>query len=244
MARADGIDVECLGETPLSRRIVRGVISSPRSVLLVALGLGVLAGGIFATSDTAGTGLIVVGAGVACLGILLPGVRESQIGPGGFTLKTGAPPPDERFAVFSQHELEHTQRLALFLTGDSGRSAELASDAFARAFANWNSVGSLDPTRYVICIVTRLALAAQTLHLVPNDLPTESAAAGELVASLGALLSIPPRARAVALLHYYEVLSDAEIASILQESADQVQAHLREAEDLLTSLADPTAAGA
>jgi DNA-directed RNA polymerase specialized sigma24 family protein len=235
--------VECLGETPLTKRVLRGVASSPRSVLLLVLGVGVLGGGVFATSDAAGTGLIVVGAGVACLGILLPGVRESQIGPGGFTLKTSAPQPDEQFLVFSQHELEHAQRLALFLTGDSGRAAELSSDALARAFANWNSVGALDPTRYVICVVTRLALGAQTLHLVANDLPTQGERADQLLASLSALLSIPPRARAVALLHHYEALGDGEIATILQESVDQVRADLQQAEGLLAALPDPTAAG-
>ncbi len=226
--------------TPLWKRVLHEVVSNPRSVSLAILGFALLGVGVYASSDAAGTALIVLGAGVACLGILLPAVQESQIGPSGFTLKTAARPPDEQFVALFQHELEHAQRLALYLTGDSRRAAELASDAFARTFANWNSVGALDPRRYVVCVVTRLSLAVQTLRLVPVEMPMQAPAddPARLGASLKALLSIPPRPRAVALLHHYEALGDGEIAEIMGESADQVRARLREAETLLAAVKD------
>jgi DNA-directed RNA polymerase specialized sigma24 family protein len=212
---------------------------------LVVLGLALLVLGVVTRSDAAGAGLIVVGAGIACLGILFPAVAESQIGPGGFTLKRAAErPADEAFVVFSQHESEHAQRLALFLTGDRPRSAELASDALARAFANWGAVSAVDPGRYVVCVVTRLALAAQTLGLVPAATPSTDEDGAVLVDALRALLSLPPRVRAVALLHHYEALSDGEIAEIVQEPLERVREDLRAGETLLAGATGNMAAGA
>jgi DNA-directed RNA polymerase specialized sigma24 family protein len=209
--------------------------------LLISVGLGLFGVGVFATSEPAGTGLIIVGTGIACLGVLLPIVREAQIGTGGFTFKTVASTPDEPFALFSQHELDHVQRLALFMTGDRQRAMELSSDALARAYANWHAMRALDPTRYVVCVVTRLALAAQILRLVAIDpmLPNDRSG---LEASLKTLLSIPPRPRAVALLHYYEGLSDREIAEILGESTESVHGRLQAAEAQLAATTDASAA--
>ena len=233
--------MECLDTAPLWRRALRGIAASPRSALLISVGLGLFGVGVFAPSEAAGTSLIIVGTGIACLGVLLPIVREAQIGTGGFTFKTAASAPDEPFALFSQHELDHVQRLALFLTGDRQRAMELSSDALARAYANWHAIRALDPTRYVVCVVTRLALAAQMLRLVAVE-PILADDRSELKASLKTLLSVPPRARAVALLHHYEGLGDREIAEILGESTESVRGRLQEADAQLAATTDASAA--
>ena len=116
-------------------------------------------------------------------------------------------------------------RTAYLMTGDYQRAEDILQTTLVRLYQRWPRVERMDrPVGYA-----RKVLVSQTIswwrrrssHETPLLLRDEPAWGG-LIDEVGehqrvwnAILSLPPRQRAVTVLRYYEDLSEAEIAEVL-----------------------------
>jgi RNA polymerase sigma-70 factor (sigma-E family) len=126
-------------------------------------------------------------------------------------------------------------RFGHVLTGSPTDAADLVQDALERTGANWSRVQRKDnPEAYVRRAMVnrnittwrrrrREQLVAETPDVSYNDLPPKDAA---LWAQLGRL---PARQRAVVVLRYYEDLSEAETAAVLDISVGTVKSQTSKA---------------
>ena len=124
---------------------------------------------------------------------------------------------------------EHAPRLWRALVAYTG-DREVADDALAEAFAQAVARGDAlhAPERWVWVAAFRIAageLKERERRAVAHEssAPAEASEASEL---LEALTSLPPKQRAVLVLHYYGGYKAREIALILGSTAATVRVHL------------------
>src|SRR3954470_16207259 len=141
---------------------------------------------------------------------------------------------DADFAAYLQARQASVLRTAYLLSGDRHTAEDLTQTAFAKLYLSWDRVrdhGSMDGYLRRILVNENNSLwrrgwkkrehAAETLpeptpHLDAYD-DGRSAALWDVVRSL------PPKARAVVVLRYYEQLSEAETADALGISIGTVK---------------------
>jgi RNA polymerase sigma-70 factor (sigma-E family) len=139
--------------------------------------------------------------------------------------------PDD-FEAFAAARLPDLLRYATALTGDRELAADLVQDVLTRAFARWSRIRRTEaPDRYLKRMITNAHLSHRRRWSVRRVTPAEDLEAhvpvgpdptvlgvehGERVDQLWRVLAgLPARQRAVLVLRYYEGLSDAEIAEVL-----------------------------
>ena len=129
-------------------------------------------------------------------------------------------------------------RTAYLLTGDRGLAEDLLQSALAKAYRHWDRVAAVgSPEAYVRRIMVnerrswwRHDRGREVLGAVPDrGGPDESAALAERDAVWQAVLALPPRTRAVLVLRYWEDLSEAETAQILDCSVGTVKSQASKA---------------
>ena len=155
---------------------------------------------------------------------------------------------EERFAAFVRAHSATLFRTAYLMTGDFHRAEDLLQTTMVRVYQRWPRIDEMDrPVGYA-----RKVLVSQTAswwrrrssHEPPLVLHSEPAWAGgvEEVAEhqrvWAAVLSLPPRQRAVTVLRYYEDLSELEIAEILGMAPGTVKSHGHAASRRLAHLLD------
>jgi RNA polymerase sigma-70 factor (sigma-E family) len=115
-------------------------------------------------------------------------------------------------------------RFAYVLSQDSGRAEDLVQDALVKVHRRWESVIAADqPEAYVRRILVneflnwrRRRSSAEVAGAVPDvAVGDDLDRIAERDRMWRALAVLPPRQRAALVLRYYEDLSDAEIAAIL-----------------------------
>jgi RNA polymerase sigma-70 factor (sigma-E family) len=139
---------------------------------------------------------------------------------------------------FSDFVRVHTAtlfRTAYLMTGDYQRAEDLLQTTFVRVYQRWPRVAEMDrPVGYARRVLVSQAASwwrRRSSHESPlllRDEPargdrTDEAAEHERVWK--AVLSLPPRQRAVTVLRYYEDLSEAEIAQTLGMAPGTVKSH-------------------
>jgi RNA polymerase sigma-70 factor (sigma-E family) len=135
------------------------------------------------------------------------------------------PSIEREFTVFVSERGYSLLRAAYALTGDQHAADDLVQTALAKAFVNWRRIrGDVEPyVRRIIYNdgVSRWRRAARRPELSVTVVP-ERPAAGDLVAEThlrmvlrAALLSLPPRQRAVLVLRYLEDMSVEQTADVL-----------------------------
>lgn len=151
---------------------------------------------------------------------------------------------DTAFAAFVARSWDQHLRVARLLTGDPYRAEELLQDSLVRLYQHWRRVSRRgDPQAYL----RRMLVNGNTSswrrrrreHLVaesperadPSAVPAEPAE--EL---RRALLTLPPRQRAVVVLRYYADLGEREVAAVLGCSVGSVKTHNSRALARLRSL--------
>jgi RNA polymerase sigma-70 factor (sigma-E family) len=136
----------------------------------------------------------------------------------------------ETFVQVNAHRLVHA---ATLLTGDRGRGEDLVQNVLARTYRNWHRIRHEDPLGYVrrgLVNSHRDWWRRKPSHERPSayfpdhraiDDPATEHARRDAV--LRALAGLTKRERAVVVLRYYEDLTEAEIARVLDIAAGTVK---------------------
>jgi RNA polymerase sigma-70 factor (sigma-E family) len=139
---------------------------------------------------------------------------------------------DEDFREFVSSRSPALLRTAFLLLGDRALAEDLVQSALAKVYRHWNRVSAAgSPEAYVRRIMVNERRAwwrrnpgREVLGPVPErGGPDESAGLVERDAVWQAVLGLPPRTRAVLVLRYWEDLSEAETAQILDCSVGTVK---------------------
>ena len=147
---------------------------------------------------------------------------------------------DDAFIEILRHDLPRIQRIARLLTGDADAAEDVVADAIARTLPRWRSGDVADSPAYVRRVVVNLAtrrwrrraLALRRDHhavdWIGQPIDSESAAV-ERDRTLGAVMRLPVRRRAVVVLRFYDDLPEARIADLLGVSVGTVKSQLSRA---------------
>jgi RNA polymerase sigma-70 factor (sigma-E family) len=158
---------------------------------------------------------------------------------------------EAEFAEFFAAAWPRLFRVTYAITGDVGQAEDAVQSAFAKAYASWPRVRSADhPEAYVrrMAINEVLGLRRRSWWKsersgTPPEVRAERSAQDDLVDRAEvweALMSLPPRQRAVLVLRYYEDLSEQQISEVLGCSRGTVKS---QASDALSALRRRHAAG-
>lgn len=149
----------------------------------------------------------------------------------------------EEFARASQRRLYRT---AYLLCGDAESARDLTQTTLAKLFQHWHRASAADhPDAYARTVLTRTYIAERRRRLRDFRAHTPIAAhpppvGPELtVTLLAALAELPPRARAMVVLRYWEDLSVETVAELLRCSPSTVKSQCsRSLATLRTRLGD------
>jgi RNA polymerase sigma-70 factor (sigma-E family) len=145
------------------------------------------------------------------------------------TTSAGGERDDEAFSAFVAARLPQLLKLGRALAGDEERGADLVQDALERTLLRWRKLD--EPEAFVRrCMVNRSVSVWRKLRRerpldeAPVTTGSDRPHDHELLA---AVRSLPPRQRAVIALRYYEDLTEAQTADLLNCSVGTVksQAH-------------------
>jgi RNA polymerase sigma-70 factor (ECF subfamily) len=117
-------------------------------------------------------------------------------------------------------------RALVAYTGDRGIADDALAEAFAQAISRGGALRT--PERWVWIAAFRIAageLKTQEQRAVGHE-PRAPAEASEAVELLDALTGLPPKQRAVLVLHYYGGYKSREIALMVGSTAATVRVHL------------------
>ena len=152
----------------------------------------------------------------------------------------------EDFTDFVRAHSATLFRTAFLMTGDYQRAEDLLQTALVRVYQRWSRVAAMDrPVGYARKILVSQDFSwwrKRSSHESPQLLHDEPAWGGRVdeVAEhqrvWEAILSLPPRQRAVTVLKYYEDLSEAEIATTLAMAPGTVKSHAHAAARRLADL--------
>jgi RNA polymerase sigma-70 factor (sigma-E family) len=133
-------------------------------------------------------------------------------------------PTFEEYAVARERRF---YRMAYLLCGDTHRAQDLTQTTLAKLFQHWRRASRAENLdAYARTVLTRTYLAEQRRGLLGRRLgalvgatgPAPAASGGDpdlRVTLLGALAELPPRARAMVVLRYWEDLSVETVAGLL-----------------------------
>jgi RNA polymerase sigma-70 factor (sigma-E family) len=144
---------------------------------------------------------------------------------------------EEEFQAFFMSEAERIRRLAVFLTGDADRGADLAQEALARTYRHWGRIKNHDPGPYCRRILVNLVRSAHRRSLLERR-HTEARPPDEGVVRgpdrdvddwlrLGpAFKQLPPLRRAVIVMRFYEDMTEAQIAQTLDRPLGTIKSDI------------------
>jgi RNA polymerase sigma-70 factor (sigma-E family) len=156
-------------------------------------------------------------------------------------------PRDDReslFRAFFDTEGERLRRLALFLTGDPERAKDLAQEAMVRVYRHWRRIENQDPGPYARRILVNLVRSEHRRSLLQKRHESSvvdrsvdpTARVDESSRLTTALKELSPMRRAVVVLRFYEDMTEAEIARVLDRPLGTVKSDLHRALKLLRPL--------
>jgi RNA polymerase sigma-70 factor (sigma-E family) len=155
---------------------------------------------------------------------------------------------DEEFRRFVAARSPALLRTAFLLVGERALAEDLVQSALAKAYRHWTRISAAgDPEAYVRQIMVnerrswwRRNPGREVLGSVPDRVGSdEYAGLAERDAVWQAVLRLPPRTRAVLVLRYWEDLSEAETARILDCSVGTVKSQASRGLRKLQQAIDP-----
>jgi RNA polymerase sigma-70 factor (sigma-E family) len=161
---------------------------------------------------------------------------------------------EDRFTDFVRAHSATLFRTAYLLTGDYQRAEDLLQTTLVRVYQRWPQVAAMErPVGYARKVLVSQAATwwrRRSSHESPMLLRDEAAPEdrteehAEHERVWKALLSLPPRQRAVMVLRYYEDLTEADIAEALSMAPGTVKSHSHAAARRLADLLGEPVAGA
>jgi RNA polymerase sigma-70 factor (sigma-E family) len=161
---------------------------------------------------------------------------------------------EEDFRAFVETRWQALVRVGFLLTGDSGRAEDLVQAALVQVHRHWRRIERVDGhdayarrtlVNLNISWWRRRRVAEHLVDRVPeraHDEPDHAAAHADRDAVARALLTLPPRMRAVIVLRYYDDLSEADCAAALGCSIGTVKSQTSRGLDRLRVALDAPAA--
>ena len=158
------------------------------------------------------------------------------------------PSDEERFTDFVRAHSASLFRAGYLLTGDYQRAEDLLQSTLVRLYQRWTRVEAMDrPVGYARKILVNQAFSwwrrrasSEAPQLVLRE-PRWGGGVDEVTEHervWKAVMSLPPRQRAVTVLRFYEDLSEAEIAETLGVARGTVKSHGHAATRRLAELLD------
>ena len=142
---------------------------------------------------------------------------------------------EDHFAAFVAANSATLFRTAYLMTGDYQRAEDLLQTTLVRVYQRWTRVEEMErPVAYTRKVLVNQATSwwrRRSSHELPVLLRDDRSWDGRVddVAEhervWAAVLSLPPRQRAVTVLKFYEDLSEAEIAATLDMAPGTVKSH-------------------
>jgi len=150
----------------------------------------------------------------------------------------------EDFVEFAETASLQLRRTAFLLCGNWHTAEDLVQTTLAKVFVSWRKIRRRDAVRaYAARTLVNTYLADKRLKRAAEiitdrfpECPVEPDAPETRMVVLGALATLPPRARAVVVLRYWEDLSVDQVAALLGCSAGNVKSQSSRALDRLRSL--------
>lgn len=145
---------------------------------------------------------------------------------------------DGAFSAFFESEGERLQCFATFMCGDRNLAADLAQEALARTYAAWSRIESQDPGVYARRVVVNVLRDQQRrekvrrlkpLGALPPSIASKEVASLDRLSMTEMLKSLPPLRRAVVVLRFYEDMTEAQIAELLDRPVGTVKSDLHRA---------------
>ncbi|MBU1866279.1 MAG: sigma-70 family RNA polymerase sigma factor [Actinobacteria bacterium] len=136
-------------------------------------------------------------------------------------------------AVYRQEQLRLV-RLAHLITGSNGVAEELVHDAFIAAYRHWDEIA--DPAGYLYRSVvnrSRSLLRRRAVESRHRPDPLSVVLPPEIEEVWGALCRIPARRRTALVLRYYEDLSIAQIAELMNARPSTVRSLIHRGQESL-----------
>jgi RNA polymerase sigma-70 factor (sigma-E family) len=138
---------------------------------------------------------------------------------------------DAGFEAFIRGEYRRVVRTAYWMTGDQQDAADLAQEAFTRAYERWRTVSRMDrPDAWVQRVVVNLALSERRRRRIMKMVRSREqiGVVPEIQvpdpALRDALLALTPAQRSVIVLRYYVDRSIDDVASDLGKRPGTVRA--------------------
>ncbi|MGW6243332.1 SigE family RNA polymerase sigma factor [Streptomyces roseolus] len=137
------------------------------------------------------------------------------------------------FEAFARAAQQRLYRTAYLLCGDAEHARDLTQTTLAKLYQHWRKAGAAEhPHAYAKTVLTRTFLAERRRRLrdlllltrTGGTVPEPAADHPELrVTLLAALAELPPRARAMVVLRYWDDQSVASVAALLRCSEATVK---------------------
>ncbi|MGH2821378.1 MAG: SigE family RNA polymerase sigma factor, partial [Actinomycetota bacterium] len=154
---------------------------------------------------------------------------------------------DAEFRDFYFDQAGALKRLALLMSGTPAEADDLTHEALLRAYRAWPRIRNDDPGPYVRRALVNLCRNAYRRRVLemrnhPAPPPDARSAESDVVEAMRiaqALAVLPPIRRAVVVLRFYEGMTEAEIAGVLDRPLNTVKSDMRRAlERLRTELSE------
>lgn len=155
--------------------------------------------------------------------------------------------PDREFRDFYGAQATRLKRLALALTADPREADDLVQEALLRAYRSWSRIREEDPGPYVRRTLANLhrnslrrkVVERRHLRVVKAEVaPSHDDGVEHTLRVAAALRHLSPIQRAAVILRYYDDLSQADIARILDRPIGTVKSDLHRALRRLRPLLD------
>ncbi|MFI7574661.1 SigE family RNA polymerase sigma factor [Micromonospora sp. NPDC049497] len=153
---------------------------------------------------------------------------------------------DAAYVAFVQEAWQRHIRLAMLLTGDRLRAEELLQDSLVKVYERWRRLSRIDDLHAYLrrSLVNNHAAnwRRRRRERLVAEVPDTAAPGGgtdhDVMVLRRALLSLPPRQRAVVVLRHYEDLPEREVARVLGCSVGTVKSQHSRAMEKLRHLMD------
>src|SRR5687768_2414914 len=148
---------------------------------------------------------------------------------------------DAEFRDFYLTEAPRLNRLAIMLTGDPERAADLSQDALIKVYTKWPKIRNEDPGPYARTILVNLCRSAYRRKMLElkktpvssGYIPDRTNRVDDALRVATALSALSPVRRAVVLLRFYEDMPEQQIAAVLDRPINTIKSDLRRALDTL-----------